>query len=117
VVESIEDVLHVGSELSGSGQQLCDVCFEGRRDDVERVEWDPLLTTHARQSLQLIEQTSKRWKGLRLLGGFLTVGAGALMFLAWAGAHSAIVVVASLIGSGGLACVGISRLGAWWYHA
>jgi hypothetical protein len=71
---------------------------------------------HRRRSVRVIEKTGRTWKKIRVLGWLLVGAGGLVLFPAWAAEHAASAWVGSLIGTAGVACLGISRAGAWWYH-
>ena len=94
----------------------CDHHLSDQADLCPHCGYPLVRTPQGRRSVQVIEKTAKRWKRMRVFGWVLMASGGAALFPAWAAAHSTTAWVASLIGSAGVACVGISRAGAWWYH-
>jgi hypothetical protein len=77
----------------------------------------PLARTSYRQGpVQVIERTGRRWKGVRVLGWLLIFVAAFLLFGKWAADDSRGVAAGFSIGLAGVACLWISRAGAWWYH-
>jgi hypothetical protein len=68
------------------------------------------------QAVQVIERTGRRWKGVRVLGWLLILVATFLLFGKWASADSRGVAAGFSIGRAGVACLWISKAGAWWYH-
>jgi hypothetical protein len=77
----------------------------------------PLARTPYRQRpVQVIERTGKRWKGVRVLGWLLILAAAFLLSAEWAANDSRGVAAGFSVGLAGVACLWISRAGAWWYH-
>ena len=82
----------------------------------------PVYVRAAPGSVQTIELTSKKWKGLLLIGALLAVagiGSAALMVAREPRllSHPSWVIVAALVGAGvGLVLMFIARVGAWWHH-
>jgi predicted amidophosphoribosyltransferase len=73
-------------------------------------------TPHGRRSVYVIERTAKAWKQLRVLGWLLLMAGGLVLFREWAAAHARGEWLGSWMGSAGVACLWVSRAGAWWYH-
>jgi hypothetical protein len=77
----------------------------------------PLAWTSYRQGpVQVIERTGRRWKGVRVLGWLLILAAAFALIAQWAADDSRAVTAGLWIGLAGVACLWISRAGAWWYH-
>jgi hypothetical protein len=73
-------------------------------------------TSQGRRTVQVIEQTGRTWKHVRVLG-WLLISVGVLVLLeGWAADHSRGLAVGWDLGLMGVACLWISRAGAWWYH-
>ena len=73
-------------------------------------------TPHAQRSVHVIERTARIWKEFRVVGWLLILVGTVLLFPAWAAGHSRSELLGSWIGAAGVACLWISRAGAWWYH-
>src|SRR5437762_705326 len=73
-------------------------------------------TPYKQRPVQVIERTGRRWKGVRVLGWLLILAAAFVLFAEWAAADFRGVAAGFSIGLAGVACLWISRAGAWWYH-
>jgi hypothetical protein len=73
-------------------------------------------TPYSQGSVQVIERTGRRWKGVRVLGWLLVLVAAVVLFAQWAADDSRGVAAGLGLGLVGIACLWISRAGAWWYH-
>ncbi len=87
-----------------------------RRETSNTLPSATLVNGDRQQAVQVIERTGKRWKGIRVLGLFLIVVAGFVLFAQWAADDSRGVAAGFSIGLAGVACLWIGRAGAWWYH-
>lgn len=67
---------------------------------------------------QVIEQTSKKWKGHQLLGAALLVIGTVTCFggAAEEGGGGTTVTVGTIMATVGLLWFIVARFGAWWYH-
>lgn len=64
---------------------------------------------------QTVEQTSKKWKMLTLIGGILLVVGLPILIYSQAGMYSP--YPAAIVAGLGLTMYLVARFGAWWYHA
>ena len=67
-----------------------------------------------------IEQTSKRWKAIMVIGGIIAIGGAVTTAVAWnhmisKGGYAA-TWIGVLICIAGLAITAIGQVCAWWYH-
>lgn len=73
-------------------------------------------TAQGPRRVQIIEQTGRRWKAVRALG-WLLISVGAVVLVAELAADdSRDAAVGVWTGLAGVACLWISRAGAWWYY-
>ena len=68
------------------------------------------------RSVQVIEKTGRRWKVTRALGWLLIVSGVLVLFGKWAADDRRGVALGWWVTGTGVACLGIGRAGAWWYH-
>lgn len=61
-----------------------------------------------------IEQTDKKWKGLKAIAGAIGVTGGFLFLMGYAAGITSLIVVGGLAILGALGLRGLSNLGAWW---
>jgi hypothetical protein len=69
-----------------------------------------------RRPIQLVERTSKRWKAIRGLGWVLVLVGVLVVGGEWVAGHGPGLAVGWSIAFAGVACLGVSKAGAWWYH-
>ncbi len=65
------------------------------------------LAVHSMRTVQTIEQTSKTWKGVTLVGGIMV----AMGFVEWLLLGGSIGLLAI-----GVAVMSVGQIGAWWCH-